>query len=81
MAFAVHTGIDMAVMGADDRLLVDLHIVGRHVGEFMGIPATGRWVGVRCRLACEARGGEVVAIAGRLPIDQLLAQLQPDDAD
>jgi hypothetical protein len=67
-------------MEGDDRLLLDLHIVGKHVGEFMGIPSTGRWIGVRCRLACEARGDEVVAITGHLPVDQLLAQIRGEAA-
>jgi hypothetical protein len=47
------------------------------VTGFLGIPATGRRIAVRCRLACEARCDEVVVIVGHLPIDQLLAQLQP----
>ena len=75
-AFAARGRVDVALIDADGRLQLDLHLAGKHVGEFMGIPATGRRIHVRCALACEARGGEVVAITGRLPVDQLLAQLQ-----
>jgi predicted ester cyclase len=80
-AFAARGQLSAVVFDAADRLLLDLDLAGTHVGDFMGIPATGRRFRVRCQLACEARGGEIVAIAGHMPVDQLLAQLQPHDAD
>jgi hypothetical protein len=80
-AFHAHGQLNAVVFDADHRLLLDLDLAGTHVGELMGIPATDRRFRVRCTLVCEARGGEVVAITGRLPVDQLLAQLQPHDAD
>jgi predicted ester cyclase len=70
-------GLVKAALLDADRLLLDLDLVGTHVGAFMGIPATGRRIHVRCALVCEVSGGEVIAITGRMPVDQLLAQLRP----
>jgi hypothetical protein len=79
-AFAARGRVDLAPFDAHGRLVIDLRLAGTHVGAIMDIPATGRRIAVRRRLACGARGGEVVAITGHLPIDQFLAQLRPRDA-
>ena len=47
-AFHARGQLNAALFDADDRLVLDLDLVGTHVGAFMGIPATGR------RSACAA---------------------------
>ena len=64
------------------NVLVDDHgaaaeamFVGTHVGEFAGIPATGRAVRVPYSVFYDVEAGRITALRIYMPMDQLVAQI------
>jgi steroid delta-isomerase-like uncharacterized protein len=59
-----------------ERAVAELTFVGRHTGEFAGVPATGRRVEVDYAAAYEfGTDGRITAIRAYIPMNVLMAQL------
>lgn len=48
----------------------------RHVGDFLGIPATGRWVNLRGNSMAEFRGDKIALVRDHWDLHLLIQQLQ-----
>ncbi len=59
----------------DDRAAVEVDFVGKHVGEFGGIAATGRDVRVPYSVVYDLEGEKIKALRIYMPMDVLLGQL------
>ena len=73
-AFEARPELKNMVIG-DDRAAVEVDFVGKHVGEFGGIAATGREVRVPYCMVYELEGDKIRALRGYMPMDVLLNQL------
>ena len=60
------------------RAFLEAAFVGTHVGEFAGIPPTGRTVGVPFAVAYDLVDGSIAALRVYLPLDALVRQLRDD---
>jgi predicted ester cyclase len=59
----------------DDQAVAELDFVGKHIGEFGGIAATGREVRVPYCVVYDLEGEKIKALRIHLPMDVLLEQL------
>ena len=63
------------VLVDDNAAAAEATFVGRHIGEFAGIGATGRAVRVPYAVFYELDAGTITALRLYMPMDQLLAQI------
>lgn len=61
----------------DGVAMLEADVVGRHIGEFAGVPATGKDVRVPLVVAYDVRGGQIVEGRIYLLIPAFLAQVGP----
>jgi predicted ester cyclase len=57
------------------KATVEGYFVGTHIGEFAGVPATGKRVNIPYSVAYDFRRGAIVALRIYMPMDELLRQL------
>jgi predicted ester cyclase len=62
------------VLCGDGTAMVEAQFLGTHIGEFEGIPATGRDVDVPYAVGYDFRGNRISALRLYFPIDLLLRQ-------
>ena len=60
---------------AEGKAAVEVDFVGKHVGEFYGIAATGREVRVPYSVVYDLEGEKIKALRIYMPTDVLLEQL------
>ena len=65
-----------SVIADDGRAALEAEFVGTHVGEFAGVPPTGRRVGVPYAVAYDLAGDAIGALRLYLPMDALVRQLR-----
>jgi predicted ester cyclase len=59
----------------DDAALLEARFVGRHIGDFAGVPATGTEVDVPYCVAYSIADGQITELRAYLPVPALRAQL------
>jgi predicted ester cyclase len=60
---------------AADVAYLEADFVGRHIGEFAGVPATGREVNVPYCVAYDVKDGHITELRGYFPLAALINQL------
>lgn len=60
---------------SDDQAAIEADLVGRHVGEFAGVPATGKDVRVPLAVHYDLRDGEIVEGRVYFEVPAFLAQV------
>ena len=73
-AFEARPELKNMIIG-DDGAAVEVDFVGKHVGEFGGIAATGREVRVPYSVVYDLEGEKIKALRIYMPTDVLLEQL------
>ena len=73
-AFEASPELKNMIVG-DGQAVGEFDFVGKHVGEFGGIAATGREVRVPYCMVYELGGNKIRALRGYMPMDVLLHQL------
>ena len=73
-AFEARPELKNMIVG-DGQAAVEFDFVGRHVGEFGGMAATGREVRVPYCMVYELEGEKIKALRGYMPMDVLMQQL------
>ena len=74
VAFEASPELKNMIVG-DTQAVGEFDFVGKHVGEFGGIAATGREVRVPYCMVYELEGEKIRALRGYMPMDVLLQQL------
>ena len=74
VAFDASPQLENMVVG-DGQAAAAFDFVGKHVGEFGGIAATGREVRVPYCMVYELEGEKIKALRGYMPMDVLMQQL------
>jgi predicted ester cyclase len=74
VAFEANPELKNMIVG-DSQAVVEFDFVGKHVGEFGGIAATGREVRVPYCMVYELEGDKIRALRGYMPMEVLLNQL------
>ena len=74
-AFAAPPAVATLVTGPE-RAMIEAEFVGRHTGEFAGIPPTGRLVRLHYAVAYDLGAGSISAVRLYLPLDALVRQLR-----
>jgi len=59
----------------EGKAAIEVDFVGTHIGEFAGIPATGRDVRVPYSVVYDVRGDQISALRIYLPMSLLIEQL------
>ena len=65
-----------SVIVDEGRAALEADFVGTHVGEFAGVPATGRQVRVPYAVAYDLGGDAITGLRLYLPLDALVRQLR-----
>ena len=73
-AFEAHAELHGGVVD-EDRAAVEADVVGRHVGEFAGVPATGKDVRVPLAVHYDLRDGEIIEGRVYFEVPVFLAQV------
>jgi steroid delta-isomerase-like uncharacterized protein len=73
-ALEAHASITNSVF-ADGKGVLEARVVGRHTGEFAGVPATGREVDVPLCVVYDVEGDHVTRARIYLQVNVLLAQI------
>jgi len=73
-AFEARPELKNMIVG-DGQAAVEFDFVGKHVGEFGGMAATGREVRVPYCMVYELEGEKIKALRGYMPMDVLMQQL------
>jgi predicted ester cyclase len=73
-AFEARPELKNMIVG-DGQAAVEFDFVGKHVGEFGGMAATGREVRVPYCMVYELEGEKINALRGYMPMDVLMQQL------
>ena len=63
------------VVTGDDAAILEFRFVGKHIGEFAGIPATGADVDLPYCVAYDISNGQISALRAYMPSSALRAQL------
>ena len=63
------------LLNGDGQAALEALFRGKHIGEFMGLPATGRSVEVPYSVFYELQGDKIKALRGYLPVDAIMGQL------
>jgi predicted ester cyclase len=74
VAFDASPELKNMIVG-DGQAAAEFDFVGRHVGEFGGMAATGREVRVPYCMVYELDGEKIRALRGYMPMDVLMGQL------
>ena len=74
VAFEANPELKNMIVG-DGQAAAEFDFVGKHVGEFGGIAATGREVRVPYCMVYELEGEKIKALRGYMPMDVLVQQL------
>ena len=75
VAFEARPELKNLIVG-DGQAVGEFDFVGKHVGEFGGIAATGREVRVPYCMVYDLEGEKIRALRGYMPMDVLLQQLE-----
>jgi predicted ester cyclase len=73
-AFEARPELKNMIVG-DGQAAVEFDFVGKHVGEFGGMAATGREVRVPYCMVYDLEGEKIKALRGYMPMDVLMQQL------
>src|SRR5215467_2311890 len=73
-AFRTHITAGVMVYG-DTNAILEARFSGTHIGEFEGVPATGREVDVPYAVAYDLRGDRISALRLYFPLDLLMRQI------
>lgn len=73
-AFRTHIAAGAIVYGEANAIL-EARFTGTHIGEFEGVPATGREVDVPYAVAYDLRGDRISALRLYFPLDLLMRQI------
>lgn len=73
-AFDAQPELKNLVVGCD-KATVEADFVGTHIGEFAGVPATGKRVHVPYSVAYDLDGGVIIALRLYMPMEELFRQL------
>jgi predicted ester cyclase len=74
VAFEANPELKNMIVG-DNQAVGEFDFVGKHIGEFGGMAATGREVRVPYCMVYELEGSKIRALRGYMPMDELLRQL------
>ena len=74
MAFEARPELKNTIVG-DGQAVGEFDFVGKHVGEFGGIAATGREVRVPYCMVYELGGEKIRVLRGYMPMDIMMQQL------
>jgi predicted ester cyclase len=66
---------------AEGKAALEADFVGRHIGEFGGVPASGAAVRVPYSVIYDLAGDKITALRIYMPVNALMAQLQGAAAD
>jgi predicted ester cyclase len=75
IAFDARPDLRMQVMGADSAA-IEADFVGRHIGEFAGVAATGRDVRVPYSVFYDLAGDKITGLRIYMPMDALVGQIR-----
>jgi steroid delta-isomerase-like uncharacterized protein len=73
-AFDAHPKVKTLVVG-DGQTALEAGFVGTHIGEFLGIPATGKSVQVPYCVVYDLRDDKITALRAYIPMDLFTQQL------
>ena len=73
-AFDAHPKVKTLVVG-DGQTALEADFVGTHIGEFLGIPATGKSVQVPYCVVYDLRDDKITALRAYIPMDLFTQQL------
>lgn len=74
-AFAASVEVRSLVV-ENERAFLEADFVGTHVGEFAGIPPSGRMVRAPLAVAYDLANGRIAALRVYLPLDALIRQIR-----
>jgi ketosteroid isomerase-like protein len=63
------------ILYGDAGAMLEAQFTGTHIGEFEGVPATGRQVDVPYAVAYDVRGDRISALRLYFPLDLLMRQI------
>ena len=73
---AFRTAVNVTTVAcSDQQAMIEARFLGTHIGEFEGVPATGRSVDVPYAVAYDVRGDSISALRLYLPLDLLMRQI------
>jgi predicted ester cyclase len=64
------------VFSVADRACLEAEFVGRHTGEFFGVPGSGREVRVPYTVVYDLRGAQITALRFYMPMNVLMEQIK-----
>lgn len=64
-----------AVFNADGHATLEAEFVGRHIGEFFGVPASQHEVRVPYAVVYDLRGAKITALRFYMPMNLLMEQI------
>ena len=73
-AFDAHPKVKTLVIG-DGQAALEADFIGTHIGEFLGIPATGKPVQVPYCVVYDLRDDKLAALRAYIPMDLFAQQL------
>ena len=74
-AFDAHPKVKTLVAG-DGQAALEADFLGTHIGEFFGMPATGRSVQVPYCVVYDLQHDKIAALRAYIPMDLFAQQLQ-----
>ena len=74
-ALDAHPEVKNLVVG-DDWALLEADLVGTHIGEFAGVPATGASLRVPYAVVYDLSPGGITALRAYIPVIQMVQQLR-----
>jgi steroid delta-isomerase-like uncharacterized protein len=64
-------------IAGDGLAALEADFIGTHIGEFLGVPATGRQVNVPYAVIYDIAADKITALRAYMPMDVLMQQLGP----
>ena len=74
-AFDAHPKVKTLVIG-DGQAALEADFIGTHTGEFLGIPATGKWVDVPYCVVYDLQSDKITDLRAYIPMDLFTHQLR-----
>ena len=66
----------LSLVCGEDKACAEALFHARHIGDFEGVPASGRQVNVPYSVGYDIAGGKITALRIYMPMDVLMRQLQ-----